>query len=938
MTDPMRPISVETLLAERPWVESLARTLVRSDATAADVVQETWLAALRHAPREPSALRAWLSRVVRNEAFQSMRRAARRERWESSASSPPPTESPEETVARAEAHRRVVDAVMSLDEPYRTAVLLRFFEGLASAEVAKRTGVPVETARTRIKRALALLRGRLDRDHGGDGRAWAIALVPLVGMEKGTPVGAAVGGAIMGMKSAVAGAVVGALLGALVTAAVMKRDEPPVQVATLPSLPDKPRAEPVAPARGSERAAESEPSKSTASVSKSPFAAALDAVEIDPPKAVAGSITGFVRTKDGAGVSGVTIRATSRASGSSKAKPSGQAAETTAETAIRNAVTAEKWRAATQREATTDASGAFSVTGLADGGYWLAATAKGWSIRSASGANDVGPGSSVEYVATAVVDVPVRVVAADGSTPTEQVLVRWTLERGGGGGSAWWKPDSPSIGIEPGTWVLTAEIAKRARSNRVTVTATAGSTIDPVTLQLATSGAIEGVVRFDPPESAWASAEVTIARKGETDRRSMRPVTVKPPLWKFAAEDLSPGEYEVTVASRDEESSSVTVAAEVKTGRTTADIVVPRPAAAKWIAVRVTGPDGAPLPADDVHFCLRTQSPTGGAAIGVGGIGLADGGFLVSVQPRAGGKDMDLSENLFKGAQWQLEVTSQSCGKQALEFEHGKTERLEAKFSTPAKFLPVFENVAGTPLDGRIETMLGYPTGDYSQALNNAIGTAVEPGRYVVYVKLVKTGGTPFDGCILARIPVDLVAGENRVPIRVPELSTLIVRIPGAAKGTEVRVGVARRPTYGMNSPAVAADDGGLVTCPELTAGVWRVSATVGGEQQEMLVRVPAAGEVTFAPAAIAGLTVTVDDASGLLAKAGFQTGDVITAMDGVEIDSMRRLDNCFYGARGHATAAVTVRRGGRDVTLTIDPAKFGVRSDYGGAWEPVLR
>ena len=54
MSDATRPISVETLLAERPWVESLARTLVRSDATAADVVQQTWLAALEHPPRDAS--------------------------------------------------------------------------------------------------------------------------------------------------------------------------------------------------------------------------------------------------------------------------------------------------------------------------------------------------------------------------------------------------------------------------------------------------------------------------------------------------------------------------------------------------------------------------------------------------------------------------------------------------------------------------------------------------------------------------------------------------------------------------------------------------------------------------------------------------------------------------------------------------------------------
>jgi len=199
MTDAMRPLSVETLLAERAWVEALARSLVADDATAADVVQQTWLAAVESPPRSSS--RGWLARVVRNAAFQSHRAASRRARHEAAAVARAPEPSPADTVVRAEAHRRVVDAVMALDEPYRTSVLLRFFEGLESADVARRTGVPVETARTRIKRALALLRGRLDRDAGGDGRAWALAIAPLVEVGRmGTPIAvttAAAGGAVM---------------------------------------------------------------------------------------------------------------------------------------------------------------------------------------------------------------------------------------------------------------------------------------------------------------------------------------------------------------------------------------------------------------------------------------------------------------------------------------------------------------------------------------------------------------------------------------------------------------------------------------------------------------------------------------------------------------------------------------------------------------------
>src|SRR6185436_11015860 len=135
------------------------------------------------------------------------------------------------------------------------------------------------------------------------------------------------------------------------------------------------------------------------------------------------------------------------------------------------------------------------------------------------------------------------------------------------------------VAVEPGSWEFTAEMGKDVRSPPVAVEVIAGRASGPVTLRLEMLGSIEGVVRFDPPESAWASAEVAVARKGETDRRALRPVTVKPPSWTFAVEGLAPGEYEVSVASRDVEASSVAVVAEVKAGRTTVDVVVPRPAA-----------------------------------------------------------------------------------------------------------------------------------------------------------------------------------------------------------------------------------------------------------------------------------------------------------------------------------------------------------------------
>ncbi len=171
-------VDVETLVAHRAWVVALARRLVADPHLAEDVAQETLAAAAASPPERRSALPAWLARTVRRRASNVRRGAGRRERHERAAPTPAADRAPDTIVADAEAHRRVVGAVLALDEPYRVTVLLRFYEDVPLPDVARRLGVPYETARARLARALATLRGRLDREHGR--AAWA---VPLLGRD-----------------------------------------------------------------------------------------------------------------------------------------------------------------------------------------------------------------------------------------------------------------------------------------------------------------------------------------------------------------------------------------------------------------------------------------------------------------------------------------------------------------------------------------------------------------------------------------------------------------------------------------------------------------------------------------------------------------------------------------------------------------------------------
>src|SRR5690606_32968193 len=77
---------------------------------------------------------------------------------------------PDELVDRARAQQTVARRVLELAEPYRSTVLLRYYEGLSSAEIGRRQDVPAATVRSRLKTGLDRLRADLDRETA-DGRA-----------------------------------------------------------------------------------------------------------------------------------------------------------------------------------------------------------------------------------------------------------------------------------------------------------------------------------------------------------------------------------------------------------------------------------------------------------------------------------------------------------------------------------------------------------------------------------------------------------------------------------------------------------------------------------------------------------------------------------------------------------------------------------------------
>ncbi|HEY5921638.1 MAG TPA: sigma-70 family RNA polymerase sigma factor, partial [Kofleriaceae bacterium] len=241
--------TADELLAHTEWLTRLARALV-GDASAGDVVQDTYEVALTKPPKRDGPLRPWLGGVARNVARMATRGRVRREKREEQVAVLDEVPSPEQLVARVEMQQKVGRLVLELHEPLRSTLLLRFFEGMTASEIARAQGVPAATVRSRLKDALDRIRASLDAEHANDRRAWAVLLAPLpAAMPKST---VAIAGGLLVKTS------VKVLLAVLVAVAVVagtrfaglwggSKDDKPAAVVQKP-VPGKPQPKHAEPA------------------------------------------------------------------------------------------------------------------------------------------------------------------------------------------------------------------------------------------------------------------------------------------------------------------------------------------------------------------------------------------------------------------------------------------------------------------------------------------------------------------------------------------------------------------------------------------------------------------------------------------------------------------------------------------------------------------
>ncbi|NQU49195.1 MAG: sigma-70 family RNA polymerase sigma factor, partial [Planctomycetes bacterium] len=152
------------------------------------LVQATWNKVLENPPQGVASPRNWLARLLRNTFYSDYRSSRRRLVREANIARPDADHTAQQVVERGEINRLLADAVMKLDEPFRTAILLRYHEDWSAQKIAKHLEIPASTARSRIKRGLEKLRGEISQKWGKEWKQCHLALASFSMASRSTPV------------------------------------------------------------------------------------------------------------------------------------------------------------------------------------------------------------------------------------------------------------------------------------------------------------------------------------------------------------------------------------------------------------------------------------------------------------------------------------------------------------------------------------------------------------------------------------------------------------------------------------------------------------------------------------------------------------------------------------------------------------------------------
>ncbi|MFB6801978.1 sigma-70 family RNA polymerase sigma factor [Peribacillus butanolivorans] len=149
----------------------LVYSYVKNLTVAEDLTQEIFVKCYKALPtyKKQSKLRTWLWKIAINHCKDYLKSWYRRnieytvdERVE-----PQATVSVEETILKLDEDQMLSHTVMNLPIKYREVIYLFYFQELSIKEISEMTGISQGTIKTRMRRAKAMLKEKLEGDNDG---------------------------------------------------------------------------------------------------------------------------------------------------------------------------------------------------------------------------------------------------------------------------------------------------------------------------------------------------------------------------------------------------------------------------------------------------------------------------------------------------------------------------------------------------------------------------------------------------------------------------------------------------------------------------------------------------------------------------------------------------------------------------------------------------
>jgi len=484
-----------------------------------------------------------------------------------------------------------------------------------------------------------------------------------------------------------------------------------------------------------------------------------------PGREATGTVTVHATLPGGAPASDVLIVLEPEAPAPTTAWHDAEGAESDADDAAR-AETVRRGVAARRRARTAD-DGRAAIVGVGDGKYRVRVFSRLGAARATP--STVFAGDRVRISVIPGVGIRLRPRLPDGRTPATG---RLTIRAGRTTHSREWRADEPVLHLQPGVHHVTLN-ASGAVGEVEALEVRVGEPRD-VDLLMRTAPSIRGVIVWAP--GTLARMRFVLHRRLELGEVAASELLQERNLpyvradldGRFRITRIEPGRYVIGARSSPSRGRSDTwQVVEVGAGETRVELVPPAELEGEFLLIRARAPEGSPLSGTNARIVRYVAEKfTLGPWSRRGRDGVTDVGWPDAADDAA-------------GARYELRAHHPGFGISVVDLEGPEQAEAVVTFAEPAR-LKIDVEFAGVKPRGSIQVDThAQPSGALSWGGAGTLGpsgvvhvTAVRPGIHDVYLRLRTRGQSD----ILAKRHVELVAGETRLKMTVPELHTLRLR------------------------------------------------------------------------------------------------------------------------------------------------------------------